>query len=109
MFGRPFSHDFVYYGRDDASWVVAGVQVFADDADIFTFVETFDLSEDQVGGFVLMTDEVLGANTFSVFFRAVAPEMPLNMSLAVYTEARDFGGRPFRLGRYVPGLDLLDT
>lgn len=98
-----------YPGWENGVTGSVGITLEGDESKRFTYVESFDLSDDQNGGFISTLDQVGNSSSFSFRLRPVVSHWPMNLTLTLYTEERENAGRNFRLGRYVPGIERLQT
>lgn len=97
------------YPAREGDLIVTGMTVLGNDEIKYTYIETFDLSADGSGGYVMMPAGDFGnSSTVRIQFRGVQANMPMNISVALYSEPRANAGRPFRLGEFGAGMQLLN-
>lgn len=75
----------------------------------YTFIETFDTSEDGVsGGLVQLIAGGIGSKEFQLSVKPVSADHHIFMYIVdAYAEDEKNGGQNFRHGRYLPGLERL--
>lgn len=74
----------------------------------FTFIETFDSSDDGVsGGLVQLVSGGIGSGVFQLSVTPLSPNQPIRLYIVAYAEDEQNAGRNYRFGRYQAGLERL--
>lgn len=73
----------------------------------YTFIEVFDTSADgRSGGLIHLNSGGIGHRTFFITIYPIAAQHPISVNVVAYSMDTINGGTNFRLGRFLPSLQL---